>query len=77
MRRMVRATLLSLLLLALPATAQAPSVDELARAYQLAPWFAVEEQGSAERFVCIAHAHSQAVDRVVRLLVQRAKATCS
>lgn len=66
---------LLLFLLAVPAAAQAPSLDQLAHAYATAPWALVAAQ-TGEQFVCIDVENSKRVDWIVSMIAERAKAQC-
>lgn len=63
---------LLLCLLAVPAAAQSPSVDELVQAYIGAPWIMVPAD-SGDRYVCIAEADSKRVDWIVSRMYEQAK----
>ncbi len=67
---------LLLLALALPATAQSPTLEQLIDAYSRAPWFiAPAEDGS--QYVCISAQASRQVDHIVSMIAEQAKAKCS
>lgn len=64
-----------LMLLALPATAQAPSLEQLVGAYVAMPW----RTDAAETLACVSTQESKIIDYIVGQLAAKAKAkiTCS
>ena len=67
---------LLLLALALPATAQSPTLEQLIDAYIGAPWIMVPAQ-NGEQYVCIGAQASRQVDHIVSMIAEQAKAKCS
>jgi hypothetical protein len=70
----VMRSLLLFALLAAPVTAQAPSIDELLRAYAEAGWVILQPP-AGDKLVCIGEREWRFVDRVVKIMADRAKGT--
>ena len=70
---------LLLCLLACPATANDPTVDQLVQAYAGAPWvLVVTEDEARQKFYCIDELGSRRVDWIVTKIAEAAKgAKCS